>query len=174
MMRPHDFIKFYDQYFKQIYRYVYVKVGNSWDTDDIVSDIFRKAYENYASVERNYASWLFTIARNSIVDFYRQKKGFVVGEDFETYAYKYISQFSINSIEDAEADWDKKEMLSCLRKSVTCLKPEEMELINLKYFADMKYKDIGLLLNKSSDSVKMKVFRIIKKLKVLLTKCLEE
>lgn len=39
------FIHLYDQYYDDVYRYVYVKTGNKWDTEDIVSDIFRKAYE---------------------------------------------------------------------------------------------------------------------------------
>jgi len=152
---------------------VYVKVGNNWDTDDIVSDIFRKAYEKFATVEGNYAPWIFTIARNSIVDFYRQKKEIAASEEMEEYTSKYIHQFSFNNIEDAEAVWEKENMMSCLKKSLAYLKPEEQELIVLRYFADMKYDDIGLLLNKSGNSVKMKVFRIIKKLKVLLTKCME-
>ena len=114
-MRPHDFIEFYDQYYKQVYRYVYVKVGNNWDTDDIVSDIFRKAYEKFATVEENYASWIFTIARNSIIDFYRQKKELAASEDMEEYASKYIHLFSFNNIEEAEAAWDKKEIISCLK-----------------------------------------------------------
>jgi len=57
-----SFITFYDQYYKQLYRYVYFKVGNKWDTDDIVSDTFRKAYEKYTTVKDNHASWLFSIA----------------------------------------------------------------------------------------------------------------
>ena len=182
-IRPYDctrdFIKFYDQYYDKVYRYVYVKVGNGWDTDDIVSDIFRKAYEKYATVKRNHASWLFTIARNTIVDFYWQKKKNLLqaatGKDEEAYMSQYIYQFSFNSFEeDAEDELERKEILSCLKKSLACLEHEELELISLKYFADMKYHDIGLLFNKSSDSVKMKTLRIIRKLKVLLAKCLEE
>ena len=97
-IRPYDctrdFIKFYDQYYDKVYRYVYVKVGNGWDTDDIVSDIFRKAYEKYATVKRNHASWLFTIARNTIVDFYWQKKEFAAGERMK-HIYKYITSFHL-------------------------------------------------------------------------------
>lgn len=36
-----DFLNIYDQYFNDVYRYVYVKTGNKWDAEDIVSEIFR-------------------------------------------------------------------------------------------------------------------------------------
>ncbi|MFJ8258224.1 hypothetical protein ACIQ4Z_13225 [Peribacillus asahii] len=43
------FASMYDEYFDDVYRYVYVKTGNKWDTEDIVSDTFRKAEEILAN-----------------------------------------------------------------------------------------------------------------------------
>lgn len=66
-----DFLNIYDQYFNDVYRYVYVKTGNKWDAEDIVSEIFRKCYEKFdANSIQNHKASLFAIARNSIIDYY--------------------------------------------------------------------------------------------------------
>ncbi len=63
-----------------------MKLGNKWDTDDIVSDIFRKAFERYASLQEQSSAkaWLITIARNTIIDFYRKKKDTFIGEGMDS------------------------------------------------------------------------------------------
>lgn len=66
-----DFLDLYESCFDDVYRYIYFKVGNSWDTDDIVSDTFKRAYEKYKTVKVDSRAWLFTIARNAVTDFYR-------------------------------------------------------------------------------------------------------
>ncbi|MEK3937139.1 RNA polymerase sigma factor [Sporosarcina sp. FSL W7-1349] len=81
------FIQLYDAYFDDVYRYVYVKTGNKWDAEDLVSDIFRKAFEKRSSLAKhpNQKAWLFMIARNTIIDFYRKKKNVPIGDWMEHY-----------------------------------------------------------------------------------------
>ena len=44
-----DFSSFYEENYDDIYRYVYCKIGNRWDTDDIVSEVFTRAYRHFAT-----------------------------------------------------------------------------------------------------------------------------
>lgn len=158
-----NFLDLYDQYFDDIYRYIYFKTGNQWDCDDLVSDTFRKAYEKYRTLNKSPKAWLFAIARNSVTDFYRKKKDIAVGDDLELYAYPL--RF--------EENLEEKEELNCLKKSLSILSKEELEVINLKYFSGLKYEEIGILLGRTEDSVKMKSSRIIKKLKIIVSNCME-
>lgn len=152
------FASLYDNYFDDVYRYIYFKTGNKWDTDDLVSEAFRKACEKYDSSIRNEKAWLFMIVRNSVIDYYRKRKDVLLEENIDLYTYP--SAF--------EQEFEKKENIKCLKNALDRLSQEESEIINLKYFADMKYKDIGKLLGKSDNAVKMKTARIIKKLKDLM------
>ncbi|RUL50887.1 MULTISPECIES: RNA polymerase sigma factor [Lysinibacillus] len=159
-----SFLDMYDHYFNDVYRYVYVKTGNKWDTEDIVSDIFRKSYEKFHhQTIQNQKAWLFAIARNSIVDYYRKKKGVPV-EDLELYTAPVPFEDSLELSEE----------MSCLQKSLHVLHKEEQEIINLRFFAELKFKEVASLLNKPDNSIRVKTIRITKKLKILINKCLGE
>jgi RNA polymerase sigma-70 factor, ECF subfamily len=159
------FVELYDQCFDDVYRYVYYKVGNKWDTDDLVSDVFRKAYERYATLREssNAKGWLITIAHNAVVDFYRRKK-------------PSVSIDSVVEIKEPGAFEEQFELdddLECVKKSLAFLSPEDQEIANLRYFADLKNREIGAVLGKSEEAIKARVFRLLKKMSVLVTKCLE-
>lgn len=160
------FINLYDQYYDDIYRYVYLKTGNKWDSEDIVSEIFRKAYENKKRLQdvHNTKAWIMSIARNTVIDFYRKKKNLLVGEDIEFYVGPL-------PFEDPFENFNE---LDCLKKSLKQLPKEDLEVINLRYFSNMKFKDIAFVLQKAENSMRVKSNRITKKLSILLKRCLGE
>ena len=159
-----DFLTLYDQFFDDVYRYIRFKTGNRWDTDDLVSEVFRKAFEKFSSLRDNPKAWLMTIARNTIIDFYRKKRDVVVQE---TELERQPDTYSF------EEELMKQDELKCLKKGLRNLTPEDLELINLKYFAGLTHKEIGELLGKTMDAVKMKSLRIIRQLGESVKRCLE-
>ncbi|HHW57820.1 MAG TPA: RNA polymerase sigma factor [Clostridia bacterium] len=158
-----SFLEFYEKNFDDVYRYVYFKIGNKWDTDDVVSEIFKKAYEKYKTIKSNPRSWLFSIAKNTITDHYRKNKNVTLEDDLSSFSYPDIF----------ENKFEKEAEIDCLKKSIYSLPKEEIEIINLKYFAGMTHREISQIVEKTEDAVKMKAFRIIQKLKNLVIKCLE-
>ncbi len=160
------FIQIYDECFDDVYRYVYFKIGSKWDADDIVSDIFRKAYEKQASLKEieNPKAWLLMVARNTVIDFYRKKKSILIGDEMEFY-------FNPIPFEDPFQESDEME---CLKKSLKNLSKEDLEITNLRYFADLKFKEIADILGKTEQSLRVKSSRITKKLGLLVKKCLGE
>ena len=71
-----DFTLLYRQYATRIYRFVFARVSNHADAEDLTAQVFMEALQ---SLERfdgngNFAAWLFTIARNKVVDSYRRRK----------------------------------------------------------------------------------------------------
>ena len=75
-----EFLQLYEDCYDDIYRYVYCKTGNPWDTDDIVSDVFLKAFRHFDPNRRTHKAWLVTIARNTTVDYYRKSGRELPGE----------------------------------------------------------------------------------------------
>lgn len=157
------FLKAYDEYYDMIYRYVYARMGNKWDTDDIVSEVFKKAYENYQSVTSSEKAWLFAIARNTMNDFYRRNKHKTVELD-EVFC-------SVDS--PLEEGLIKRNELDCLRNTLETLDEEELDLITLRYFSNLKYDEIAKAVGRESGYLRVKVSRTIKKIGAMLIKCLE-
>lgn len=161
-----QFIAMYDQCFDDIYRFVLFKTGNSWDTDDLVSDIFRKAFQSFPAQALNaerWRPWLFTIARNTVIDHYRKRKEWAYGQDPEVLGYMQTSEL-LDTIE-LQSD--------CLKQSLQALAGEDKELINLKYMANMKYSEISQVIGKAESWLRVKVQRIRQKLAAAINECME-
>lgn len=160
------FIVMYDRYFDDIYRFVWYKTGNKWDTDDLVADIFRKALQSFDTVrlkEEQQKRWLVAIARNTVIDYYRRRKEVVYGHDPEVFGYVQTAEL-LDSI-DLRQD--------CLKLSLQSLTVEEQEIINLKYMTGLKYAEIGEIVGKAEAWLKMKVHRMKQKLAKFITECME-
>ncbi|AAM23615.1 RNA polymerase sigma factor [Caldanaerobacter subterraneus] len=160
---PESFIEFYEKNFDDVYRYVYFKVGNKWDADDIVSETFQKAFEKYNTVKSNSKAWIFSIARNTVTDYYRMRKNLVSEELIMEHFYPDVFEDKL----------EREVELDCLKKSLYSLSKEEIEIVNLKYFANMTHREISQLIEKTEEAVKAQAYRIIQKLKNLVIKCLE-
>ncbi len=159
-----NFVKLYDKYFDSIYRYIYFKTGSKWDADDLVSETFRKAYEKFNTLKGSPKAWLVCIARNTVNDYYRGKKEIAIeSEELDGYSYDY-------SFEEA---FENKEELSMLKSKLKQLQGDELEIINLKYFSGLRYKEIGKILGKTEAAVKVKSNRITRKLAKLLGSYME-
>jgi len=74
--REIDFSSIYQRYATPIYRYTIARVGNRADAEDLTSLVFMDALKSWKrfKVNGNIPAWLFTIARNKIVDCYRREK----------------------------------------------------------------------------------------------------
>jgi len=72
---PEAFAKLYDIYARRIYSFVFFKVGNREEAEDITSEVFLKAWR-YISEKKEIESFsglLYKLSRNCIVDLYRKK-----------------------------------------------------------------------------------------------------
>ncbi|MBY0120539.1 RNA polymerase sigma factor [Bacillus sp. S/N-304-OC-R1] len=161
-----QFTNVYDECFDDVYRYVYAKTSNKWDTEDIVSETFRKAYEKMSSLKdgQNMKAWLFAIARNTVIDYYRKKKTVLVGDEIDL----YLSPIPF------EDPLEESSELECLKKSLNVLSKEDLEMTNLRYFAGLKFKEIAIVLDKTEETLRVKSSRITKKIGKLVKKCLGE
>lgn len=71
------FEKLYKLYFVPVFRYVYLRVNDKQLTEDITQEVFMKVYtslDSYTDQGKDPLAYFFTIARNKVIDFYRQKK----------------------------------------------------------------------------------------------------
>lgn len=148
----------YDRYIDKIYRFVYYKIFVKEVAEDITSDVFHKALlkiGSFDSEKGTFSAWIYRIARNSVIDHYRTNK----------------SEVSIEDVFDVGVDERTAEALdaiSDLKKVTTYLETlsaKQREIITLRVWEEMSYKEIAALVGGSEDSVKMAFSRGIRDLR---------
>ena len=147
----------YDRYLIPVYRYVFRRVSNKWDAEDITAIVFLTVLERllagkYTS-NGQFAAWLFTIARSKIADYYRQPV------DFSLDVAEIINE-NKTLFTDNETD-ELKDLTRCFGM----LSPYEQDLLAFRYSALLDFRTISIILNKSQSSVKMATYRSIQKLR---------
>ena len=162
-MRKADFKAFYNEHFDRVYRFVYFRVRNNEEVaQDLTSEIFMKALAHFAKYDPNQSqsAWIMTIARNHVINHWRDQKEQVDLEDV---------QFTLSSGDAREKEViedDKRR----LRAALDQLTQKERELIELKYLQGYGFKDIASLTGKTTGASRVEAHRAMKKLKAILTK----
>ncbi|MFH1822108.1 MAG: RNA polymerase sigma factor [Patescibacteria group bacterium] len=152
------FGELYDQYIKKIYNFIFYKTGQKETAEDLTSHTFIKALENigkYNSTKGSFSSWLYRIARNTVIDYYRTRK-----ENFD------ITDFTnLSSDENLEDQTDLKQQLEKVQKYLLNLKAEQREIIIMRVWDGLSYEEISQITGKSQASCKMLFLRTINKLR---------
>lgn len=128
------------------------------DTDDVLQDTFVKIWQNLSKYrgDAELYTWLYRIAVNESLAFLKKKKRLVLG----------LSNYGELLSEKLESDvyFDGDEFQLKLQKALLKLPDQQRLVFNLKYFDDMKYKDIAVILNKSEGGLKANYHHAVKKI----------
>jgi RNA polymerase sigma-70 factor, ECF subfamily len=142
------FAEIYEGYFDRIYRYVVLKIGNRSEAEDITQAVFIKALENIGRFKWKgapFASWLFRIAHNQIIDYVRKMKKRSAGELPE----------QIPSQDDGPAAITEKnseiERMMTATKNLTDL---QRDIINLRFAAGLSIAEAAGIMNKNENAIK--------------------
>lgn len=153
-----QFGRLYDQYLKKIYDFIYYRTNHRETAEDLTSQTFIKALENinqFNPDKGSFSSWLYKIARNNIIDYWRLKKN---------------KDSSLLIIKDAvhrqnlEAQIDDQAKLEKFWQFINRLSKEQREIVLMRVWDDLSYQEIAKITNKNPAAVKMMFYRIIKKL----------
>lgn len=164
---PERFGKLYDKYIDKVYRYVYRRVNDVANTEDIVSKTFYDAVKNLPSYQWKglpFVCWLYTIARNNVTDWYRKNNRLNIVSIDEEYTAPIVADQ-----ETPRTELSKQELQEEIRRTLELLDEEEREIIILKYFEELSNKEIATVMDMSPNHVGVKLFRALKKLRTKLT-----
>lgn len=155
-----SFAKLYDIFIDPIYRYVFYRVKNE-DSEDLVETVFLKVWEHLRKYKKDkkssFSSWIFRIAHNLVVDYYRSNKDKMMEElNFQVADNKREH----NPIRVAEDNIDQK----ILKKALSRIKKQYQDVIVYKFVNDFSNKEISEILKKSEGSVRILQFRALKAL----------
>jgi len=151
------FVPLYRRYVNPVYRYLYSRVGNSDDAEDLTSQVFIEALTGLASYREQgrFAAWLFTIARRRLIDHYRQ---FPPQQPLS----RVINQSAADPSPLGQVAHN--EALTHLASLVAHLDDDKQELLRLRFAADLTYAEIGRLVGRSEAATKMAIHRLLRQL----------
>ncbi|MBT4774146.1 MAG: sigma-70 family RNA polymerase sigma factor [Crocinitomicaceae bacterium] len=159
---PARFAPLYNHYYKPIFIFVFKKVRNEFTCDDIVSKVFLKAILNIKKYEDRgfpFSSWLYRIASNEVNLFYRKSKKVTEVEIMETDVITLMKEIK----EGDEVD-RQQVVIKCLGD----LPIEVSNLIELRFFDRMSFKEMGEVLGITHGNAKIRLYRALDKLKKLV------
>ena len=155
---PALFQTLYDRYFDQIYSYVYYHCGSREQAEDITAATFQRGLEDLPNFQWRgipYSAWLYRVAGN-LLSRDRRRPAWLELQDTE-----YRGQ-EVEEPEDVVLRLDEN---SRLQAAVQALPPDQRQAILLRFFAGMRNKDVGRIMNRSEGAVKLLVFRAVANLR---------
>ena len=142
------FIQLYDIHFDKIYRYKYLRIKNQPEAEDLTQEVFIKALQainSYKWRDVPFASWLFRIAHNQVVDYIRKQSKRKMTTLDEAVAF---------SVEDPVAMIEQKSEVEDLAAALEKLPRAQKEVISLRFIAGMPIAEVAKTLGKSEGTVK--------------------
>ena len=150
------FALIYDTFIKKIYDFVFYKTMHQQLAEDLTSQTFLKAWKNIAQFKGgNFSAWLYTIARNIVVDHYRSQKEILAVEDF----------WDLKADDDVLGEVEERLKIEKLQQGLARLKSSEREILMLRLWQDLPFKEIAVILGKNEGAAKMSFARAMESLK---------
>lgn len=156
-----EFEDYYRQNYPRVYNYAYYRLLDHAAAEDVTSEAFLKAARNFSRFDPDiaaFSTWIIAITRNCLSDYYRKKRPTVQLENVPE------SKLAINE-DYPSLDATAQEA----RRLIALLENDEREIVFLKYFEDMRNKDIARTLNMNPSTVATKLSRAIAKMKKAAT-----
>lgn len=153
----------YDILVHPLYQYIYYRVKTE-DAEDLLETVFLKVWENihkYTPGKNAFSAWVFRIAHNLIIDYYRSAKDRDIAEltiDIQDRKREH------NPIDRIENSFDK----GVLKVAISKIRKVYRDILIYKFINDFSNKEIADILKRSEGSVRILQFRALKALKAVL------
>lgn len=152
------FINLYETYLQKIYEFIYFKVWTKNQAEDLTSETFLKAFKNISSYKiqewKKFSSWLFTIANNIVIDYFRSHKP---EYPLDELSIKYDTPDFVKNAED-------KHKITEILKFLDELGAEKKEIFIMRIWNNIPYDEISQITGKTTNNCKQIFARTLKKI----------
>ena len=154
-----EFSKIYDDYINKIYRFIFLKVNSEEITQDLCSETFLRGWEAFNNKPKieNPQAFLYTIARNLVTDYYREK------------GRTRVVSVEYTPIVDPNPGLEEKMALTSeleqIKGALVNLKEDYQNVIIWRYLDDLPMLEVAKLMNKSEQATRVTLHRALKALK---------
>jgi RNA polymerase sigma-70 factor, ECF subfamily len=149
-------VQFYKAYSPKILHYLSRKLPRIEDAQEIVNDVFLEAIDSLSLLqeEKNISAWLYRIAHNKMVDFYRKKK-------IKSILLSQIPflQVVANEISQPEFQFEKDKVRDRIEAILLSLPENYRKILKLRYVEEFSVKMLAQKLNLSFKATESLLFR---------------
>jgi len=159
------FGELYQRTLDAIYRYVYYRVGDVHDAEDLIEQTYLKAWQalpGYKAVGHPFVCWLYRIAQNLIMDYHRRKKTDVAVANDLKIDYERLQSNLLKEVIEAEE-------AGMLAQAIGQLTEEQQQIILLRFVERLSYTEISRILDKSEGACRMLQNRALMALNQILS-----
>lgn len=158
------FALLYKEYVTPLYRYIYFRVGETEQAEDLTQEVFLRALKNidhYHYKGKPFISWLFRIAHNLIIDYYRRAKKI---------CEPLASQIADEGDDDLAAMVEQNMEMLAIKQAIEKLPPEQKEVISLRFGGELSIAETATAMGKTEGTVKKLQHEALLKLRTLVEK----
>ncbi|MEM6722976.1 MAG: sigma-70 family RNA polymerase sigma factor [Bacteroidota bacterium] len=159
---PTQFRPLYIRYYEPIFRFIYKRTADEFVCADLCAQVFLKALQKLSTYQFKgvpFSAWLFRIASNEVTQYFRnQQKQRVVSVESQQL------EDTIDELDIPQDEAARSAMLSALQD----LKPDDLELIELRFFEQRPFKEIATIRDMTESNAKVKTYRILDRLKRMI------
>ncbi|MDR2969233.1 MAG: RNA polymerase sigma factor [Tannerellaceae bacterium] len=154
-----------DRYSRQVHSLILKVVGSREDAEELAQDVFMKVYKNISSFRENssFSTWIYRIAYNTAISATRKRK-----VEYLAIEETQISNVSEEEVAGMMGQTDTSAQVERLEKAIELLPPDERGIILLYYMQEKTVEDLVHITGLTASNIKIKLFRIRKKLFVFL------
>jgi RNA polymerase sigma-70 factor (ECF subfamily) len=152
----------YENYLDTIYRYIYYRVQNHQDAEDLTETVFLKAWQkipDYHLGKTPFVAWVYRIAHNSVIDHYRTRK-----EAVSLNEQLLVSDGKMNLEERILSNEQKQTLMEAIKR----LSPLHQHVLVLRFINGLKPAEVAEVLDRNVGAVRVLQHRALKALHTLL------
>ncbi|MBX6342559.1 MAG: RNA polymerase sigma factor, partial [Thermomicrobiaceae bacterium] len=145
-------------------------VRNDGEAQDLCQETFLRAYRAFDQLdgEPNYRAWLYRIATNATLNFFRQRR---TGER-ATSAYA-LAEPTVDRADHAD-DLGRRQLLARVEAAIQCLPPKQRAALIQRKFLDLSYAEVAASLGTSEEAARANVYQAVRKLREQFSRELSE
>ena len=159
-----DYSVFYDKYYLRVVQYLYGRIGNHHDAEDLASQVFLYCYQNwerYDSEKASQQSWLYMIVRSRWKNYCRDRRQY--SDNIDDYS-GLLSEEKDFAEEAAKLDAYRR----LLYEAIQMLTEQQRSVVVLRYLNELSDKEIAERLCITKTNVRVISHRALKRLEIIL------
>jgi RNA polymerase sigma-70 factor (ECF subfamily) len=165
------FGQLYDRHAPRIYRFIFLKTGNKNDTEDLTHEVFLAAWRTIKKYRAHenipFTSWLYHIARNRVIDYYRTTKKTISLDEIlkgNTLPVELMSEAHHTITNALHSTFE----MQIIMNAVGRLNDDQQNVLIMRYVEDLSPKEIGSAIGKTASAVRVIQHRALKQLKIII------